>query len=186
MRPEPPVPHTNSPAPEPAELPAASGGSSASVLQLGHYPLAEHTVEHDLSVQERYQAFSAELLRISLLGLGVLGVGFTNLLFPAATITIEITPVAQLGVATSLLGFAVSAGAALVHRYSSVDSLSWHVQSLRRDVRGAAGDSEAAKIERVRRYKQFVVARNALRVSAVSLGVAAAVLAGVLIELLVG
>lgn len=154
---------------------------SAAVRQLGHYSLPEQTIEHDFAVQERYQAFSAELLRISLLGLGTIGVGASNVLFPEGSTTFDLTDPVRLGVVASLAGFALSAGAALVHRYASVDSLSWHIQSLRRDVRDADGDAENAKMERGLRYKQFVRARNALRVSAMSLGFATVMLAFALI-----
>jgi hypothetical protein len=149
--------------------------------QLGHCSLPERTIEHDFAVQDRYQAFSGELLRISLLGLGVIGVGASKVLFPEGSSAFDLTDSVRLGVIVSLLGFAVSAGAALVHRYASVDSLSWHIQSLRRDVRDAEGDAKLAEKERRLRYRQFIRARDALRVSATSLGVAAISLALALI-----
>jgi hypothetical protein len=171
---------TSKPLPESPVLPATRL-ESAAVQQLGHYSLPERTIEHDFAVQERYQAFSAELLRISLLGLGVIGVGAAKILFPEGPTAFDLTAPVRLGVVASLAGFAMSAGAALVHRYASVDSLSWHIQSLRRDVRDADGDAEQAEKERRLRYQQFVRARNALRVSATSLGFAAVTLAFALI-----
>lgn len=171
---------TAKPHPESPVLPATRL-KSAAVRQLGHYSLPERTIEHDFAVQERYQAFSAELLRISLLGLGVIGVGASKVLFPAGPTAFGLSDPVRLGVVASLTGFAISAGAALVHRYASVDSLSWHIQSLRRDVREADGDAKQGDRERKLRYQQFVRARNALRVSATSLGLAAAALAFALI-----
>jgi hypothetical protein len=171
---------TNKPLPESPVLPANRIASDV-VRQLGHCSLPERTIEHDFAIQERYQAFSAELLRISLLGLGVIGIGASKVLFPEGATSFDLTDPVRLGIVISLAGFAASAGAALVHRYASVDSLSWHIQSMRRDVRNADTDANQAENERRLRYKQFVRARNALRFSATSLGIAAVALAFALI-----
>lgn len=171
---------TTTPLPESPVLPTTRL-ESAAARQLGHCSLPERTIEHDFAVQDRYQAFSAELLRISLLGLGVIGIGASKVIFPEATTSFDLTDPIRLGVIAALAGFAVSAGAALVHRYASVDSLSWHIQSMRRDIRDATGDAERAETERRLRYKQFVRARNALRASATSLGFAAGMLTFALI-----
>jgi hypothetical protein len=151
-------------------------------MPLGHFTLPEGTIEHDLAIQERYQAFSAELLRISLLGLSVVGLATSKVLFPEqGGGRIELGYPVMLLVMVALFGFGLSAAAALIHRYSSVDSVSWHIQSLRRDLRNDPGDSAVAEGERRMRHRQFNRSRNALRVSASGLGVAASALALALI-----
>lgn len=158
------------------------GPADRSDRQLGHFSLPERTIEHDLAIQERYQAFSAELLRISLLGLSVVGFAVSKVLFPDADgAPIDLGAGITLALVASLVGFGISAAAALIHRYSSVDSLSWHVQSLRRDLRGTPDDARLAGKEQQRRYRQFLRSRKALRVSASALGLSAAALAAVLI-----
>lgn len=149
---------------------------------LGHYTIPDGTIEHDLAVQERYQAFSAELLRISLLGLSVVGFAISKVVFPDdAGRTLSLDRAVMLLVVVALFGFGVSAAAALIHRYASVDSVSWHLQSLRRGLRNADGDQRVTEGERRMRFRQFNRSRNALRVSASALGVAASVLALALI-----
>lgn len=150
--------------------------------------MPERTVEHDLAIQERYQEFSAELLRISLLGLGAIGFALSQTLFPGETESrVELGAMLMAIVGIALLSFGISAAAALIHRYSSVDSVSWHIQSLRRGLRNddAEGDARAAEDDRAKRYQQFGTSRIALRVSATALGVASCALAIALVVVMI-
>lgn len=144
---------------------------------LGHVGIPERTFEHDLAVQERYQAFSAELLRLDLLGISAVGLVVINLMFPQGDASVKNLPLlSDIGLIIGLLCFGISAGAALTHRYCSADSLSWHLSSLRRGIRRSEEDATAEDVERHKRYRQFKASRTALLVSAIALGIAAAAL----------
>lgn len=82
---------------------------------LGLVSLPERTFEHDLEVGKMYQDFSAELLKLSLAGIGAIGFLITNknVLIKGSRDFIFI----------SLIAFGTSVGAALLHRYFGPDSL---------------------------------------------------------------
>ena len=116
---------------------------------LGLTPLPSGTFEHDVSVGEGYQAFSAELLRLALAGLAVVGFLVTKVLLgsppqrPALTPGVVEALKAQLYWAIVLL--AASAGLALLHRYSSTDALARHLYLLRRERVGRRMKSSATR-----------------------------------------
>jgi hypothetical protein len=103
---------------------------------LGLASLPPGTFEHDVSVGQGYQAFSAELLRLALAGLAVVGFIVTKVLVGPAPDLPSLAPQtvaalkSQLGWAIALL--AVSAALALLHRYSSTDALARHLYAMRR------------------------------------------------------
>lgn len=49
---------------------------------LGLVPLPEKTIEYDLTLLQRFQEFSAELLRIALIGISVIGFALSRVLIP--------------------------------------------------------------------------------------------------------
>src|SRR6267143_5936820 len=131
-------------------------------IDLGHYELPDNTFDHDLLVLDRYQSFSAELLRLSLAGIA--GVGFlivdTSLKIPSNK------PAFQYSLYGSLICLGLSAAFALLHRYFSTDSISYHLNLLRRDIRQASatksesgkdikGDAERAEEEKHGRRKRL-------------------------------
>jgi hypothetical protein len=86
----------------------------------------------DLSVLDRYQAFSAEMLRISLLGLSGLGALIFKIFFDQEHVTSQFqSPAVRLGIMSSAIAFGFAATAALLHRYCSSDSMSCHLEMLR-------------------------------------------------------
>lgn len=156
--------------------------SDAIRLPLGQISLPERTIEHDLAIQGRYQEFSAELLRISLIGMGAIGFALSKTVFlDKAAHRPELSDTLLIIVAVALFSFGISAASALIHRFSSVDSVSWHIQSLRRGLRNEAGDAKTAAQDGQTRYRQFRRSRTALRISATALGVASCALAAALI-----
>jgi hypothetical protein len=77
----------------------------------------------------------------------------------------------------ALAFFCLSAAAALYHRYTSADSLSWHLQAMRRFVRGNAEDVARAEAERQARLRQFKLSQRGLQCAAASLAIGAAAFA---------
>ncbi|HYX72783.1 MAG TPA: hypothetical protein VE732_08430 [Nitrososphaera sp.] len=131
-------------------------------IDLGHYELPDNTFEHDLSVLDRYQSFSAELLRLSLTGIAAVGflITSTSLKAPLGK------PALEYSLYSSLICFGLSAAFALLHRYFSTDSISYHLNALRRDIRQAAvvergkkkpirSDAERAEEEKSGRRRLF-------------------------------
>jgi len=84
----------------------------------------KYRAERDLV--DRYQAFVAELLRLSLLGIAVFGFLYKITLEAGATIG-----VAKVPAALGILAFGISALAALVFRFFAIESLDLYIQALR-------------------------------------------------------
>lgn len=144
---------------------------------LGLIQIQERTIEHDLTLLARVQEFSAELLRVALIGISAIGFVVSRLLFPGAGTTPPvIDPTAKALVIAALIMLAISAAAALLHRYCAVDSVSWHLQAMRRYVRNDPNDAATADHECKSRHTRFKVARGAIACSALSLGLGAVLL----------
>jgi len=145
---------------------------------LGLISVNERTIEHDLAILQRFQEFSAELLRISLLGISAIGFAVSKVLFPEKGQSQLIIPVnIKVFLIISLVFFGISASAALYHRYSSADSLSWHLQAMRRYQRGTIEDINKADQEIHQRYLRFRYSKYSILISTISLGVASCTLA---------
>jgi hypothetical protein len=137
-------------------------------MPLDAVSLPDGTVEHDFSVSAGYQAYSAELLRLSLAG--VAGVGFLiahateKNSFPAGAL-------AQIGPAllAALTFFGVAASFGVLHRYLSGDSLAHSVEALRLLKRGSDGDLARRRRVITKRNLQFQAAGWSLIASGVSL-----------------
>jgi hypothetical protein len=139
---------------------------------LGTIPLPSETIEHDFTMLERYQEFSAELLRVSLIAISAIGYAFSKVLFSD---TSEKTATLNYGtkclVILALAFLCFSSGTALLHRYAAVDSMSWHLQALRRSIRNQGEDSVCTGKEFHRRLVRFHISRWAIALSALSLAI---------------
>jgi hypothetical protein len=136
---------------------------------LGHYDTPS-SFKSDLDILERYQAFSAEILRIALLGLSGLGVLIFNSFFvrPERNATLPELPFdARWGVMGAAVLFGIAAAAALVHRYCSADSAACHLRVLRLQVAGREADDE-----RKRRNSMLAWSRRSIAAGATFLGLA--------------
>jgi hypothetical protein len=129
---------------------------------LGLYSLPERTFEHDLAISDRYQQFSAELLRLALLGITAIAFLITNILLravPDGDQAVEpILPLHnefKLFIIASLICLGISVALALLHRYVSSDSMATHLELLRRELRQAQDDATKAEKERETRNKRF-------------------------------
>jgi len=146
---------------------------------LGLVPLDDGTFEHDLAVLAKFQEFSAELLRIALIGISAIGFVASKSIFPddKGQVTNHIPSSAKFFLTASLILLGLSVACSLVHRYSSTDSMSWHLQAMRRFNRNESEDHDRASQESGKRYRQFKMSKTSLAVSAFSLGLAAICLA---------
>lgn len=144
---------------------------------LGLIPVPERTIEHDFTLLERFQEFSAELLRVALIAISAIGFVISRIVFPDKDAQpIDISPAIKSLIVASLVSLAVSAAAALIHRYYAADSMSWHLQAIRRYERNAETEVEKADAEFHRRYKEFKVSNRAIACSAFALGAGAVLL----------
>ena len=118
-------------------------------------PSSHSSVEdlnHDWQLLDRYQAFSAEVLRLSLLGTG--GVGFLILNLAPATHA-PLTMQTRVGVTITLIVLGLAAATALLHRYISVDSMARHLSYLRKRAQARPDDrGEADRLVRNRQFKR--------------------------------
>lgn len=137
---------------------------------LGQVKLDESTIEHDFTMLDKFQGFSAELLRISLLGIGAIGLGASEILFPSApNDSYSLHFSVKLMLLISLISFCVSAASALLHRYTSADGMSWHIQAMRRYASNVPEEIDKAKKEALERHKQYKLSQRAIRTSSFSL-----------------
>ena len=84
---------------------------------LGLVPLDNNTVEHDFTMLGRFQEYSAELLRLALLGISAIGFGASKLLFPGNSDVVPfVSPSAKIFLGLALFAFCMAAAMALVHR----------------------------------------------------------------------
>jgi hypothetical protein len=107
---------------------------AADKLTLGQVSVNRDAFDLDLRMNDGYQAYSAELLRLALLVLTGLSAVWLKVYLPE-----EHTRVVPLRMSILFLSAfasaALSAGAALLHRYASSDSLAYHLAALRHRAR---------------------------------------------------
>jgi hypothetical protein len=121
-------------------------------LPLGLMQLPDNTFEHDLAVSNRYQSFSTELLRLSLLGIAAIGFLVSNVL-SKDTPQSNYPPKYLLFISLSCLG--LSAACALLHGYVSADTIAQQLRVVRRGVRRAENDIQKAQEERGKMKKSI-------------------------------
>jgi hypothetical protein len=105
------------------------------VRSLIEIPLPKETYEADLEVTDRYQKFSAEILRLSLAGIGVFGFVLKEIVFNKEAIDATDYGTAFLQAlwwfACGLLSLGLAAALALAHRYYASDCIAIQVHYLR-------------------------------------------------------
>ncbi len=142
---------------------------------LGLVKIPDHSFKYDLDLLGRFTEYSAELLRLSLIGISAIGYTVGKMVFPEKVengTNVSFPDGLIVFLCLSLLLFCISAGSALLHRFKVTDSMSWHLQAIRRYERNEGSDTEIANKEIKKRFRRFVVSRQALIVSALTLGLA--------------
>lgn len=141
--------------------------------------IPEDRYRHDLALHDRFQAFGAELLRISLLGLAAFGFILVSKdkEIPAAIVLIQKSNILKIMISFSPVFFGISAACALYHRFLASDGMFHHIRAIKLiDLKNPELDKKIRREER-RRNKKFKRAEKCLHYSAVALGAGAALLA---------
>jgi hypothetical protein len=140
-------------------------------------------LKHDWELLDRYQAFSAELLRMSLAGIAAVGFLVTALAGKEPLLKISGVPLtSRWSIGVSLVALGLSAGAALAHRFVSSDSMAYHISLLRMRLRGTA-EADIAW-EKAARDMRLKLSGALLVVAGLFLGIGALALAVSFIALL--
>jgi hypothetical protein len=132
--------------------------------------------EQDVCINDRHQAFSAELLRLALLGVG--GVGFVAsraLAGSSGESALRMNAAAKWLVLIAAASFGLSAASALCLRYLASDSIAFQLRIVRLRIRGTADDGAEAEREEARRNRRLKVMRPMLVFSSGTLGLGAGV-----------
>jgi hypothetical protein len=142
---------------------------------LGLIDIPERTIEYDMVLLERYTDFSAELVRLGLIGISAIGFAVSKALLPGEgrQTAIELMDKVRFETGLALIAFGCCVAAALAHRYFAADSMSWHLQAMRRYRRGEGRDVEVADAEFKSRYRRFKWSEYAIRVATIALGIGA-------------
>src|SRR2546423_1198667 len=139
------------------------------------------SVERDLEILDRYQAFSAEVLRVALLGIAAIGFLITNASAKEdqakATIVSLRNPGTKIFLCLALVALGCSVAFSLLHRFISTESIAYHTGMLR-VVKKATADEDRIIKERLGRDKNFkrstatiYIAAGALMFGAIALAV---------------
>ena len=136
----------------------------------------EKKYKAELELLDRYQSFSAELLRLSLLGLAIFGFLYQQV-FAKPNDTIPIDDVKYWS-RLSIISFALAAVFALIYRYCSTEAMRHYLMGLR-----LSGKS-LAEPELKTRFRWLMVCIVCKAASAIFLGLGAALSALALFKLL--
>jgi len=131
--------------------------------------------EQDVVINDRQQSFSAELLRLALLGIGGVGYVASKALPGAAAgeAVLHIGVGAKWLVLLAAVSFGLSSASALALRYFSSDLISSQLRIVRLRMRGSAGDFHRAQREEARRNRRLKWMRPLLLISSASLALGA-------------
>jgi hypothetical protein len=140
--------------------------------------LDESRYKAELELVDRYQSFVAELLRLSLLGIAVIGFLYKTTSETASDIGVATTP-AALGV----LLFGISAASALVFRFFAAEGARFYIEALRfapanvdstqeqaTEAQHAEKRERRAKLSLDTRHKKIVICRRSKAIAAFTLG----------------
>jgi len=133
--------------------------------------------EQDVCINDRHQAFSAELLRLALLGVGGVGFVASRALAPgsSAESALRMNVAAKWLVLIAAASFGLSAASALCLRYLASDSIAFQLRIVRLRIRGTPNDQRAAEGEEARRNRRLKVMRPMLVFSSGTLALGACV-----------
>lgn len=152
--------------------PSGSDKPEPGKAKLGQISVNTDAFKLDLEINKGYQAFSAELLRLSLLVLTGLAVLWQRHFFEQESNSKAIQTGAKIALLFGFASAVLSAGAALLHRYTAAGSLTYHLTALRRRERNRPGlepklsDVALAEREEGKRDQLFRWSSILLRISA--------------------
>jgi hypothetical protein len=159
---------------------SAKGDTTAARVAQDRRTLGEIKVEafdQDLQINDRQQSFSAEILRLALLGIGGVGYVASKALpsSPAGDLGLRVGAEAKWLVLLAAVSFGLSSAFALGLRYFSSDVIASQLRIVRLRMRGIASDAGQAEREEVRRNRRLKLMRPLLVVSSATLTLGAGV-----------
>jgi hypothetical protein len=133
--------------------------------------------EQDVVINDRNQAFSAELLRLALLGVGGVGYVASRALAGGSSseAALRMNGAAKWLVLAAAVSFGLSAASALCLRYLASELIAFQLRIVRLRIRGTAHDTSEAEREESRRNRRLKVMRPMLVFSSGTLGLGAGV-----------
>jgi hypothetical protein len=133
--------------------------------------------EQDVLINDRHQAFAAELLRLALLGIGGVGYVASKALGanPPGEASLHMGVEAKWLVLIAAVSFGFSSASALCLRYLSSDLIAFQLRIVRLRIRSGSGDRLQADREEGRRNRRLKVMRPLLLVSSGTLALGAGV-----------
>ena len=134
-------------------------------LKLGQVPVDDEAFGLDVKINEGYNAYSAELVRLALLVITGLSIVWLKVYFPNP-VSAKLAGLPGMFFIFFILAFvsaALSAGAALVHRYTSIDALACHLEALRRRIRNRPERTGAPPSEKRKRQRSVAEQLSRLR-----------------------
>lgn len=154
---------------------------------LGAEQVPEAAYAADFTLLDKYQGFSAELLRLALVGIAAFG--FLLEQFSIASIAGP----ARILAAAAMVLLTVSAGFALGHRYLSSDGMFHHLRLLRlaqrlkatTEARAVAVLNQVSTLDRARRGSRYQLSGYCLGLSSLFLLLGTVALAAFIVVLLV-
>ncbi len=105
---------------------------------LGSVPVNNEALQHDWKVCDGYIAYSAELLRISLLA--ITGLAALCLKVHEKNTNPITMPVSVFR--NAFIALIIAAGLSLAHRYLANDAMAFHIEGLRRRIRNRPGQTK--------------------------------------------
>ncbi len=141
-------------------------------LKLGQVSVNREAFDLDLEINRGFQAYSVELVRLALLILAGLAAVWLRLYLPSEGARRPVGFSTSLWFLLAFASTALSAGAALLHRYTSADSLAYHLTALRRRARNRPArdarpsDVVLARFDEKARDRRFRWSYVLLRLSA--------------------
>lgn len=122
---------------------------------LGNVEVSDKTFANDVVISDRYQTFSAELLRLSLLGIAGIGFLVVNVILKDNSRQILNNRYFVGFLSASLVFLGLSAAGGLLHRYLATDSLAEQLIIVRLEIRNVRGDDARLEKSKNNRRKQF-------------------------------
>jgi hypothetical protein len=122
-------------------------------LDTAHVELEENQYKAEIELADRYQSFTAELLRLSLLGIAVFGFLYKEIFLNLESTANLLIPCGSIGTVksfagNSILSFGVCALFSLIFRYFSTESTRLYLEALRFQI---SGDRNKAELKLKRR-----------------------------------
>jgi len=142
--------------------------------------------EQDVCINDRNQAFYAELLRLALLGVGGVGYVASRALAAGSSgeAALRMNAAAKGLVLAAAASFGLSAASALCLRYLASELIAFQLRIVRMRIRGTARDASEAEREEARRNRRLKVMRPMLVFSSGTLALGAGVFIAFLFVLL--